>query len=183
VATFTHAGGVEPAGAFTATINWGDGTTSAGTITLSGTTYIVTGSHTYTGGNKHTISTTVKEAGNSPVSEAGSKIDDERPGTGSWRDQDVVHLPMGFGDGRASAAQPAAPVVTDPRPAGAPAPAAPAIPSGQQGGAPSDPVDATRGGARVVDPFASLGVEGLQPDPLRRKRPRPSDDWSPDPGA
>ena len=39
MATFTHANGVEPASAFTATINWGDGTTSTGTITLSGTTY------------------------------------------------------------------------------------------------------------------------------------------------
>ena len=36
VATFTHANGVEPASAFVATINWGDGTTSTGTITESG---------------------------------------------------------------------------------------------------------------------------------------------------
>ena len=47
VATFTHANGVEPASRFSATINWGDGTTSAGTITQSGTTYSVAGSHTY----------------------------------------------------------------------------------------------------------------------------------------
>ena len=49
VATFTHANGVEPASAFTATINWGDGKTSTGTITQSGTTYTVSGSHRYTG--------------------------------------------------------------------------------------------------------------------------------------
>ncbi len=61
VATFTHAGGVEPASAFVATINWGDGTTSTGTVTLSGTTYIVTGSHTYATGSRHTITTTVTE--------------------------------------------------------------------------------------------------------------------------
>jgi uncharacterized repeat protein (TIGR01451 family) len=51
VATFTHASGVEPASAFSATINWGDGTTSTGssvTITLSGGTYTVSGSHHYT---------------------------------------------------------------------------------------------------------------------------------------
>ena len=30
MATFTHALGVEPASAFTATINWGDGRTSTG---------------------------------------------------------------------------------------------------------------------------------------------------------
>ena len=47
VATFTHASGVEPASAFVATINWGDSSTSTGTITQSGTTYTVKGSHTY----------------------------------------------------------------------------------------------------------------------------------------
>jgi hypothetical protein len=61
VATFTHASGVEPASAFTATINWGDGTTSAGTIVLSGTTYSVKGTHTYTSGASHTITTSVSE--------------------------------------------------------------------------------------------------------------------------
>ena len=61
VATFTHANGVYPASSFSATINWGDGTTSAGTITQSGTTYSVVGSHSYRGGGKHTITTTVTE--------------------------------------------------------------------------------------------------------------------------
>src|SRR5207244_3657151 len=66
VATFTHANGVEPIGAFTAIINWGDGTTSTGTITLSGTTYSVAGSHQYHGNGSHTITTTVTEGGASP---------------------------------------------------------------------------------------------------------------------
>jgi uncharacterized repeat protein (TIGR01451 family) len=79
VATFTHASGVEPTSAFKATINWGDGTTSAGTITLSGTTYSVTGSHTYSSGSRHTITTTVTEVGTSPNSEGIDKIGD-RPG-------------------------------------------------------------------------------------------------------
>src|SRR5262249_4857046 len=70
VATFTHASGVEPASAFSATINWGDGTTSAGTITQSGTTYSVTGSHIYSQGKNHTITTTVTE-----VAQAVEKID------------------------------------------------------------------------------------------------------------
>jgi uncharacterized repeat protein (TIGR01451 family) len=61
VATFTHANAVEPANAFTATINWGDGTTSSGAITLSGTTYTVTGSHTYSNTARHTITTSVTE--------------------------------------------------------------------------------------------------------------------------
>jgi uncharacterized repeat protein (TIGR01451 family) len=78
VATFTHANGVEPTGAFAATINWGDGTTSPGTITLSGSTYAVTGSHTYNGGFRHTITTSVVETGNSP--KGGDKFGDEHPG-------------------------------------------------------------------------------------------------------
>jgi uncharacterized repeat protein (TIGR01451 family) len=78
-ATFTHASGVEPTGAFNATINWGDGTTSAGTITLSGTTYTVRGSHTYANTNRHTIRTTVVEVGNSPDG-GGFKGADDHPG-------------------------------------------------------------------------------------------------------
>jgi uncharacterized repeat protein (TIGR01451 family) len=65
-ATFTHANGVEPASAFSATINWGDGRTSAGTITQSGSTYIVTGSHNYKQPGTHTVTTTVVEAGSPP---------------------------------------------------------------------------------------------------------------------
>jgi uncharacterized repeat protein (TIGR01451 family) len=66
VATFTHASGVEPTSAFVATINWGDGTTSVGTITLSGSTYRVTGSHTYAQSGTHTVTTTVTEPGAAP---------------------------------------------------------------------------------------------------------------------
>jgi uncharacterized repeat protein (TIGR01451 family) len=65
VATFTHASGVEPVGNFVATIHWGDGSTSTGTITQSGSTYTVTGSHNYRRRGNHTISTTVAEKGNS----------------------------------------------------------------------------------------------------------------------
>ena len=63
VATFPHASGVEPTSAFAATINWGDNKSSAGTITLSGTTYTVTGSHRYTSSGTHTITTSVVEIG------------------------------------------------------------------------------------------------------------------------
>ena len=62
VATFTHANGVEPASAFVATINWGDNTTSTGTITESGTTYTVKGTHTYAKNGSHTATTTVVES-------------------------------------------------------------------------------------------------------------------------
>jgi uncharacterized repeat protein (TIGR01451 family) len=84
-ATFTHANGVEPVGNFIATINWGDGTTSTGTITKSGTTYTVTGSHTYTSGNKHTIKTTVVESGQSV-----DKFAEDEPS--NWKTEDVVQV-------------------------------------------------------------------------------------------
>jgi uncharacterized repeat protein (TIGR01451 family) len=61
VATFTHASGVEPVSAFVATINWGDATTSTGTITKSGSTYSVIASHTYAASGTYTIVTTVVE--------------------------------------------------------------------------------------------------------------------------
>jgi uncharacterized repeat protein (TIGR01451 family) len=92
-ATFTHASGVEPTSAFSATINWGDGTTSPGTISLSGTTYSVVGSHTYPNTNRHTITTTVVEIGNSPDG-GGFKGADDHPGG------DVLQFhPHGSGDG------------------------------------------------------------------------------------
>jgi uncharacterized repeat protein (TIGR01451 family) len=89
--TFTHANGVEPAGAFAATINWGDGTTSAGAITQSGTTYTVRGSHTYTStGNKwHTISVTVRELAQD-VDKFGEEDEEERGR--NWKMDDVVQV-------------------------------------------------------------------------------------------
>jgi uncharacterized repeat protein (TIGR01451 family) len=84
VAHFTHANGVEPAGNFLATINWGDGSSSQGTITKVGNRYNVTGSHTYNVGGSHTITTTVVETG-----QAVDKGEDEKPG------DDIVHLPFG----------------------------------------------------------------------------------------
>jgi uncharacterized repeat protein (TIGR01451 family) len=100
VATFTHASGVEPASSFLATINWGDNTSSQGNISLSGTTYVVTGSHTYSGGGRHTIRTTVIEIGNSPGTESGNKLDTD-PATLSPLDRDVVQLSaLGNGHGQ-----------------------------------------------------------------------------------
>lgn len=47
VATFQDPGSTENPSAYAATIDWGDGTTSAGTITGSNGNYTVIGSHTY----------------------------------------------------------------------------------------------------------------------------------------
>jgi uncharacterized repeat protein (TIGR01451 family) len=65
VATFIHASGVEPTSAFVATINWGDNSTSTGSISLSGSTYTVKGSHTYAKNSSYTVTTTVVESGGS----------------------------------------------------------------------------------------------------------------------
>ena len=67
VATFTHANGIEPASNFIATIDWGDGSTSTGSITESGTTYKVKGSHTYSTNGTHTVTTTVVESDTSDM--------------------------------------------------------------------------------------------------------------------
>ena len=47
VTTFTVQGSISPASEFTALVNWGDGTSSAGTVTGSSGSYAVSGSHTY----------------------------------------------------------------------------------------------------------------------------------------
>jgi hypothetical protein len=55
VAAFTAGDGSTPAADFQATIVWGDGATTAGNIIESGTTYLVTGSHTYTDVNTNPV--------------------------------------------------------------------------------------------------------------------------------
>jgi uncharacterized repeat protein (TIGR01451 family) len=59
VATFTHASGLQPAGAFTASIAWGDGTTSPGTVVQDAGGYTVQGSHTYTDEGSYKVAVTV----------------------------------------------------------------------------------------------------------------------------
>lgn len=78
VASFTHAAGIEPTTAFIATINWGDGKTSTGTITLSGSTYTVRGSHTYAKAASYTVTTTVSELGQA-AELLMAKMGDEKP--------------------------------------------------------------------------------------------------------
>src|SRR5262249_10627782 len=95
VAPFTHVNGLEPASAFTARIDWGDGHTTAGTISLSGTTYTVKGSHNYGGrvnlGNT-LITTTVSEL-TTAAQLLLAKVGDEEP------DMPPHHGGNGDGDG------------------------------------------------------------------------------------
>jgi hypothetical protein len=65
VATFTDAGGAEDASHYTPTINWGDGTTSTGTVTATSNGFRVSGSHTYTAAETYNVSVTIKDEGGS----------------------------------------------------------------------------------------------------------------------
>ncbi len=78
VANFSHAGGIEATGAFSAIINWGDGKTSTGSISLSGTTYTVRGSHAYSTSGSHKVTTTVTELGQA-AELLMAKMGDEQP--------------------------------------------------------------------------------------------------------
>jgi large repetitive protein len=64
VATFTDPTGAQPVGTYSASINWGDGTApSAGTITVSGGTFSVAGTHTYTNAGPFTVTVAVTRTG------------------------------------------------------------------------------------------------------------------------
>jgi uncharacterized delta-60 repeat protein len=66
VATFTDADPNGTAGQFTATITWGDGTTSAGTITANGQGgFDVTGTHTYAAAAGYDIVVQIQDVGGS----------------------------------------------------------------------------------------------------------------------
>jgi uncharacterized repeat protein (TIGR01451 family) len=92
VASFVHANGAEPASAFSATIDWGDGTTTGGTVIQQGTGFIVQGTHTYVDEGNHTLTVTVTEdgivasaAGTVSVAEGGAPA-----GTSSVFDGDFI---------------------------------------------------------------------------------------------
>ena len=79
VATFTAANPAAPAGNFIATVNWGDGQSSAGTIVSDGSgKFHVTASHAYveeSHGSGYTMSVTINEIGaNSATRTALAKI-------------------------------------------------------------------------------------------------------------
>jgi hypothetical protein len=63
VATFTDTDTANTAGDFTATINWGDGSSDNGTVTNSKGTYTVTGTHTYTDDGAFSATVTLTDDG------------------------------------------------------------------------------------------------------------------------
>ncbi|HVX09989.1 MAG TPA: CARDB domain-containing protein [Pirellulales bacterium] len=60
LATFTHAGD-ETASSFTATVDWGDGSSSAATVSESGGVFQVVGSHSYVSAGAFTIGVSVTD--------------------------------------------------------------------------------------------------------------------------
>ena len=65
VATFTDANSSAAVGEFTATINWGDGTSSTGTITENNGVFSVAGTHAYAAVGNDPISVTIADVGGS----------------------------------------------------------------------------------------------------------------------
>jgi hypothetical protein len=65
VATFTDDNPGAPVSDFTATINWGDGKSTSGKVSASGTSFHVSGSHTYSKTGTFTIKITIKDDGGS----------------------------------------------------------------------------------------------------------------------
>jgi hypothetical protein len=72
VATFTDTSGL-PAGSYSATINWGNGSVTSGTIVSTGAnSYAVQGSNTYTEEGSYPISVTVQSSGGNSGSASGT---------------------------------------------------------------------------------------------------------------
>lgn len=61
VATFTDANTANTAGDFTATIDWGDGTTTAGVVSGGGGTFTVSGTHTYASAGSYPVLVTLSD--------------------------------------------------------------------------------------------------------------------------
>jgi PKD repeat protein len=61
VATFTDTDTVSPVGDFAAVINWGDASTSAGTVTGGGGSFTVSGTHTYTTAGNFSVTVTLTD--------------------------------------------------------------------------------------------------------------------------
>lgn len=68
LASFTDANSFSSLTDFAATINWGDGTQSVGTISANGGFYDLYGTHTYAASNNFGISATINDVGGSSLS-------------------------------------------------------------------------------------------------------------------
>ena len=80
VATFSDSDTANTASDFTASIDWGDGTTATGTVSSSGGSYTVTGSHTYTAPGTDNVHVT---------------LSDDAPGTATATANSTVNVSAG----------------------------------------------------------------------------------------
>jgi hypothetical protein len=67
VAFVTDTNSADTAANFTANINWGDGTSSAGTVAAYGTEFVVQGTHIYTAAGPFALSVSITRTGGSTV--------------------------------------------------------------------------------------------------------------------
>jgi uncharacterized protein (TIGR03118 family) len=72
VASFTQPGSSAGADSYTATIAWGDGTTTPGTVTSSGAGFAISGTHTYADERTYSISVTASRIGGQTATAGGS---------------------------------------------------------------------------------------------------------------
>jgi len=82
VATFTDSDATQPASNFTATIDWGDGTSSVGTVTGASGSFTVAGTHTYADAGSFAVTTSVTDLANATTASAG--------GTATVSESDVL---------------------------------------------------------------------------------------------
>jgi hypothetical protein len=115
VATFTNADPFGSAASYSATITWGDGSTSAGVISGTGSTLTVSGSHTYADPVNETISvqishnlgytTTANVSATATVTSLGLGVVSGQTGTiGFWRNSNGQALISSFNGGQNSTA-------------------------------------------------------------------------------
>jgi hypothetical protein len=74
VATFSDANTANVAGDFVATVDWGDGTTTTGTVSGASGAFTVAGSHTYTNNGQDTIAVNVTEEPGNPQANASANV-------------------------------------------------------------------------------------------------------------
>jgi hypothetical protein len=77
--SFQDANGAATPSDFTATINWGDGSTSAGTITQDNGKFDVNGSHLYTNAGNYSVQVSVLDDGGSTVAFADNAVVTDAP--------------------------------------------------------------------------------------------------------
>ena len=78
VATFTDPAGPDTTSAYAASVDWGDGTVTQGTVTLSGGTFTVAGTHTYAEEGSFTVTTSIGHSGITAVATSRATVT-ERP--------------------------------------------------------------------------------------------------------